>query len=244
MNDTIAGAIIGAGATLAAVVVTQGLALGQRRVRERRERRNIRALLRLENASNLRTLTDLWQAIQDVMQPGGLGYSFDELAYLKRQKLANLLLEPWRHLMWESSVTRLASSLSPTEIERTYALHAALDTFTVRRADLQIEFATDQGERLANEYRAWRQSANQAVANQQSYVPSFQYGSDLEDLNRRTSALWSACEGIANSWPSTANPIHEDVSARTMKLRLAQARTWVHLKRAKVTGSANKVAPA
>lgn len=207
MNDTLLGALIGAGATLLGVIFTGGIAWAQGRARAQRERANVRLLVQLENDRNLKALAAFWTEVQSVEHPGsGPGYGDEELAYLKRRKLAGTFLAPWGHLMWESHATQVASALSHDEIEQTYALHTALDMFSTRRAEVQAELAKPENAELWRQYHIWRDQARRALSRSET-VPTFSQGSTMVAFNERTAAIWTACDESADVLMARDNPV-------------------------------------
>lgn len=218
MNDTLLGALIGASATLLGVTGAAGIGWVQGRARELKQRRNVRTLLRLENAHNLKALAAFWDSVTlGAGREPGVGYGGDELEFEKRLRLANLTLPAWGHVMWESQVASLADALSRHELERAYSLHTDLDTFAEVRSRLQEAFNTNEGKKLAADFTNWIEHKRVRME------VSDAYGRDLlnalREFNQRTFPLWQECMGIANTVRQYGNPIPEGGSIATASER-------------------------
>lgn len=216
MNDTISVAIIGAGATLLGVVVGSGNSWFQERVRAQHVHHNVRLLVQLENDRNLKALAEFWTKVEDEARFShpGLGYGDEETVFIKRRNLVAMFLAPWGHLMWESHATQLAAALSRDEIERTYALHSALEVFNARRAEMQVAFsnARHEGSDLWPTYESWREQAESVFMQSSRPIPTSPCGESMVGFNQDTIAIWAACKEIVSHLDVQGNPVQEDTT--------------------------------
>jgi hypothetical protein len=202
MNDPLVLALVGVVGILLGVVLAWGLNLLQDWLHQRQVRHRVRLLLRLECKRNVAALIEFWGFVSrdGVYLPDkgwlvSVGPSFSEAEYDKRQRLAVWPLPVWGRHMWESQAGLLPDALNEDEIARVYAMYSDLETFTARRAEMQAQFATPEGEELAKHYGVWMQGKHQGtfVGEDEAHMDSA-----LRNLNTTTVALWSECEAVYN----------------------------------------------
>jgi tetratricopeptide (TPR) repeat protein len=161
-------------------------------------------LLRLECQQNVKALLDYWAKVSadGVHIPGvgilvGVGMSFQEIEYDKRQCLAREPMPVWGRQVWDSHASIVAQALNdPALISRVYTLYADLATFIARRKELREAFDTPEGEQLAKDYSRWMQAKQ---AGQGSIDYREEQGTDMKlgAFNEKTRSLWAECQAIS-----------------------------------------------
>lgn len=233
MNDALLTGIIGLVGVVLGWVLNWWTTRRQERKREEQERRGVRLLLRQECKHNVAALCEFWGTLAregvHVPEAGmllGIGTSWDEGEFDKRQRLAREPLPVWRHLMWESQAGLAAIALSPAEIDRVYALYADLEAFTARRAELRKEYDSPEGKQLADEYTRWMLQRFQGRLTSGTSAEEQHIYSALHAFNVKTSTFWEECNAIyLRALPYKDNIhalIEEDTPIRRLRDRLME----------------------
>ena len=120
-------ALIGVVGIFVGILLSFGLEIIRTGFRERKTRRRVRALLRLEIEDNLEQLGQIWSTIVSE-QPSTTKADFE----VPPQVLAliQLPLPVWSHKIWESHLPLVAASLAEHEIGQMHLLHTRLDAIT------------------------------------------------------------------------------------------------------------------
>jgi hypothetical protein len=202
----IIASVIGVGGVILGVALASIINAFGRKRQERREKRNVRRVLRWENDYNRRNLEDFWRKI--TLEPPLQGLP-EEIAFDRRQRLAREYLQPWGHAMWQSEAPRLSTVLNPQEFADSYELHARLDRFAARRADIQeILFDTQLGASADSEFRNRQMQSYTRALVEQAQLEATQQA--LRNFNERTMQMWNECEQIYTSFHGRGNLIAED----------------------------------
>jgi hypothetical protein len=128
----------------------------------------------------------------------GVGMSFQEVEYDKRQRLAREPMPVWGRQVWDSQASMVAQALNdPALISRVFTLYADLETFTARRKELRDAFDTPEGEQLAKDYSRWMR-ARQAGQGNTNYREEQGTDMKLAAFNEWTRSLWAECQAIYN----------------------------------------------
>jgi hypothetical protein len=152
---------------------------------------------------NLAALDEAWARVTsdyiwvpEVGQLAGIGASPDDVDFNRRQRLAREPMPIWSHLVWQAQISVTPTPLSPAEFAQMNELHADLDTFTSRCAELRAELGTPEGKKLSDQFAELMQQK------QRGRGASGQYADDIEralrEFNTRTSSIWTACNAICD----------------------------------------------
>jgi hypothetical protein len=203
----IIASVIGVGGVILGVVLASIINSVARKRQERREKRNVRRVLRWENEYNRRTLEDFWRRV--ALDPPIQGLP-EEMGFDMRQRLAREFLQPWGHAMWQSEAPRLSTVLDHQEFADSYELHARLDRFAARRAQIQeILFDLEWGATADGAFRNRQMQVHAGVLVEQAQLEATQQ--TLRSFNERTRQMWNECEQIYTTLHDRGNPIGDDV---------------------------------
>ena len=99
--------------------------------------------------------------------------------------------------MWKSQAGSVAQTLKPDEIDRVYTRYSDLETFAARRDELQAQFATPEGQQLAQHYSQWMQEKH-CGRSRSAGQDEVDRENALMEFNNKTRALWNECQAIHN----------------------------------------------
>lgn len=199
MSSTVLSLISGA----AGIVLGWGLGVLSTwltdRKRQEQQRQHVRQLIRLEAKQNIKSLGEFWASVEiaGVHVPGtglitNVTSSPDEVHFDQGQRLARNLLPEWSYLMWETQAGMLPQALSTTELERVYAVYAALKTFKARWEHLRALFDTEEGKNVSQLYGQLMQRRQLEA----SYVANQALSAGLKYFDDLSRPYWDDCQRI------------------------------------------------